>query len=107
MSSLIAVFLVAENAEVLAGFPVRPALVLRGMLYDRDQGRSVWQARIGAPSSLARSFRMIARKAPVNTIGVDGQAVTGRDIPSEHMAAPAAFQANDIIAMNGSPDRDG
>jgi hypothetical protein len=50
---------------------------------------------------------MIARKAPVNTIGVDGQAVTGRDIPSEHMAAPAAFQADDIIAMNGSPDRDG
>jgi len=28
-------------------------------------------------------------------------------MPSEHLAAPAAFEANDIIAMNGSADRHG
>jgi len=28
-------------------------------------------------------------------------------MPFEHLAALAAFQANDIIAMNGLPDRDG
>jgi hypothetical protein len=30
-----------------------------------------------------------------------------RDMPSEHLGAPAAFEADDIIAVNGSPDRDG
>jgi hypothetical protein len=31
--------------------------------------------------------------------------MAGRKMPSKHLAAPAAFQANDIIATDGSPDR--
>jgi hypothetical protein len=33
--------------------------------------------------------------------------MAGSEMASEHLAAPAAFQTNDIIAMNGLPDRDG
>jgi len=33
--------------------------------------------------------------------------MSGREMPSEHLAAPAALQADYIVAMNGSPDRDG
>src|SRR5712691_6052138 len=29
-----------------------------------------------------------------------------RKMASEHLAAPAAFQADDVIAIDGSPDRD-
>jgi hypothetical protein len=32
--------------------------------------------------------------------------MAGSEMPSEHLAAPAAFQANDIIAVNRSTDRD-
>jgi hypothetical protein len=32
--------------------------------------------------------------------------MAGSERPSEHLAAPAAFQANDIIGVNRSPDRD-
>jgi hypothetical protein len=31
--------------------------------------------------------------------------MTGDEMSSEHLTAPAAFQANDIIPMNGSADR--
>jgi len=31
--------------------------------------------------------------------------MAGSDMPPEHLAAPAAFEADDIIAVNGSPDR--
>jgi hypothetical protein len=47
---------------------------------------------------------MITRQAPASTILVHGQSVAGRDMPSEHLAAPAAVQASDIIALDGSPD---
>jgi hypothetical protein len=33
--------------------------------------------------------------------------MTGNEMPPEHLAAQAAFEANDIIAVNGSSDRDG
>jgi hypothetical protein len=57
-STLIAAFPAAEIAvEVLPGFRARPVLVLHGMAYDRDQGQAVWQARIGALNSWARSAR--------------------------------------------------
>ena len=39
------------------------------------------------------------------TILIDAQSMAGREMPLEHLAAPAAFQANDIIAVDGSPDR--
>ena len=29
----------------------------------------------------------------------------GPDVPAEHLPAPAAIQADDVIAVNGSPDR--
>jgi hypothetical protein len=33
--------------------------------------------------------------------------MAGREMPSKHLAAPAAFQAHDIIAVDRSPYRDG
>jgi len=33
--------------------------------------------------------------------------MAGREMAFEHLAAPAAFEADDIIAVNGSTDRDG
>jgi len=50
---------------------------------------------------------MFARQVPASTISLDAQFMSGREMPLEHLAAPAAFQANDVIAMNRSPDRDG
>jgi hypothetical protein len=48
-----AAFPAVEIAVVaLAQYQVRPPPVLRGMLYHRAQGQSVWQSRIGAPNSL-------------------------------------------------------
>ena len=48
---------------------------------------------------------MFPRQVPANTVLIDAQSVSGREMPSEHQAAPAALQANDIIVMNGSTDR--
>jgi hypothetical protein len=48
---------------------------------------------------------MLAWQVPPSTILVGAQSVAGRDMPLEHLAAPAAFQANDIIAVNRSTDR--
>jgi hypothetical protein len=39
---------------VLSGFRARPALALRGMLYDRDQGQSVSSNLNAVPNSRAR-----------------------------------------------------
>jgi hypothetical protein len=50
---------------------------------------------------------MLGKEAPASTILVDAQSMAGRDMPSEHLAAPPTFQTNDIIPVNGSPDRDG
>jgi len=62
----------------------------------------------GPPLRIAgRGHRMVTRQVPASTILVDGQSMAGIEVPSKHLAAPAAFQADDIIAMNGSPDRDG
>jgi hypothetical protein len=47
---------------------------------------------------------MVTGEVPAGTILVDAQSVTRIEIPPEHLAAPAAIQANDKIAMNGSPD---
>ena len=48
---------------------------------------------------------MFTRKGPPRTILVDAQFMAGSKMPPEHLAAPAAFQAHDIIAVNGSTDR--
>jgi hypothetical protein len=47
---------------------------------------------------------MVSGELPAGTILVDAQSMSGREMPSEHLAAPAAFETNDIIAMNGSAD---
>src|SRR2546423_13108518 len=69
-SSLIAIFLVAENAvAVLPGFRVRPALVLRGMPYAPAQGRSVSPDWIAARNSRVRLFDAHARGSSERDIG--------------------------------------
>src|SRR5712692_1220213 len=52
-----------------------------------------------------RSHRMFTRQVPASTILVDAQSMAGRDMPSEHLAAQAAFEADDVIAINRSPNR--
>jgi hypothetical protein len=60
----------------------------------------------GPPIRIAgRGHRMFAGEAPPCSILVNAQSMAGCKMPSEHLAAPAAFQANGIIAMDGSPDR--
>jgi hypothetical protein len=48
---------------------------------------------------------MFTRQVPASTVLLNGQSMAGRQMPSDHQAAPTTFQADDIIAMNGSPDR--
>src|SRR6516162_2502421 len=48
---------------------------------------------------------MVTREVPVSTILVNAQSVAGGEMAFEHLTAPPAFQANDIIAMDRSPDR--
>jgi hypothetical protein len=50
---------------------------------------------------------MVLGKFPASTILVDAQFMSGREMPSEHLAAPAALQADYIVAMDGSPNRHG
>jgi hypothetical protein len=57
MSPWIEVVLVAEIAvAVLVRFLVRPALILRGMHYDRDQGQAVSPDWTGVPNSRTLSL---------------------------------------------------
>jgi hypothetical protein len=48
---------------------------------------------------------MFTDEVPARSILLHRQSMAGREMPSKHLAAPAAFQKNDVIAMNGSPDR--
>ena len=50
---------------------------------------------------------MVSREFPSGAILVDVQPMTGREMPFEDLPAPAAFEANDIIAVNRAPDGDG
>jgi hypothetical protein len=50
---------------------------------------------------------MVTRQAPASAILLHGHPVAGGKMPPEHLAAPATFKANDIIVIDGSPDRDG
>ena len=62
----------------------------------------------GPPLRIAgRGHRMFAGDAPPCSILVNAQPMAGSDMPPEHLAAPAAFEADDIIAVNRSTDRDG
>jgi hypothetical protein len=48
---------------------------------------------------------MLKGQVPSGPILLHGQSMPGDEMPPEHLAAPAAFQANDVIGMNRSPDR--
>jgi hypothetical protein len=50
---------------------------------------------------------MFTRQVPASAILLDAQSMTSREMPSKDLAAPAAFEANHVIAMNGSADRHG
>ena len=50
---------------------------------------------------------MFTGEIPPSAILLHGQSMAGRDMPPEHLAAPPAFEADDIIAVNRSTDRDG
>jgi hypothetical protein len=43
---------------------------------------------------------MLKGEFPASTTLLDAQSVAGSEMPSEHLAAPAAFQADEIIAVN-------
>src|SRR6516165_1508410 len=47
---------------------------------------------------------MLTGEVPACAILLHRQVMAGNEMPSEHLAAPPAFQTNDIIAMDGSPD---
>jgi hypothetical protein len=50
---------------------------------------------------------MVTGEIPASAILLHGQSMAGSEMPLEHLAAPAAFEAHDIIAVNRSPYRDG
>jgi hypothetical protein len=50
---------------------------------------------------------MFTRQVPAGTILVDAQSVAAGKMPPQREAAPSTFKANDIIAINRSPDRHG
>ena len=50
---------------------------------------------------------MLAREFPASTILVDAQSTVTSKMPPERQAAPATFEANDVIGVDRSPDRHG
>src|SRR5271155_3573265 len=54
-----------------------------------------------------RCHWMVTGEVPASTILIYGKSMAGCDMPLEHLASPPAFEADDIIAVNRSPDRDG
>jgi hypothetical protein len=43
---------------------------------------------------------MRTAEVPASTILLDVQTMAGREMPLEHLAAPAAIEADDIIEVN-------
>ena len=50
---------------------------------------------------------MLTGEGPPHAVLLDAQSMAGREMAFEHLAAPAAIETDDIIAVNGLPDRDG
>jgi hypothetical protein len=48
---------------------------------------------------------VIGQQFPTGAIFVNGQPMSGRHMPAEHLPAPTAIQADDMIVVNGSPHR--
>src|SRR4029077_9768383 len=68
------------------------------------QGQSVSPNWTAAPNSRVQSVDPHG-EFPAGAILVDAQFMAGSEMPPEHLGAPAAFQADDIIAVNRSADR--
>jgi hypothetical protein len=47
---------------------------------------------------------MLTGEVPPSAILFHSQSMAGIEMPSEHLAAPATIEADDIIAVNGLPD---
>jgi hypothetical protein len=50
---------------------------------------------------------VIVRQIPPCSILLDGQPMSGPEMAADHFPSPPAFYANDVIAVNGLPDRHG
>ena len=50
---------------------------------------------------------MLTGEGPPPAVLFDAQSMADREMAFEHLAVPATIEADDIIAMNGLPDRDG
>jgi hypothetical protein len=88
----------AAAIAIAAEFRVSRVPVLRGMPYappKADLFRQTGQALRMA----GRSHWMLTRQVPASAILVNAKSMVGREMPSEHLAASAAFQADDIIAV--------
>jgi hypothetical protein len=48
---------------------------------------------------------VIGPELPPCSILLDAQPVSGPKMAADHFPAPTAFYTNDVIALNGSPDR--
>lgn len=98
-------FVGREAVGLLADRLVRRLLVGCGLPSDdRDQGHVFRQP--GSALRLAgRGQRLVSKEFPSGAILVDTQSMTGRKMPFEHLTAPAALEADNIIAVNGATDR--
>ena len=76
------------------------------MPYDHRTRPLFWPARISVPSSPVRSLDVQPTASSKATL-IDAQSMADREMAFEHLAVPATIEADDIIAMNGLPDRDG
>jgi len=105
LSPLIAAFLAAEIAvAVLPRLRLRSASLLHGMPDDPDQAKLFCQT--GSALRIAGcGYRMVGAEVPSRPVLLHRQPMASSEMPSEHLAAPPAFEANDMVAMNGSPDR--
>jgi hypothetical protein len=64
------------------------------------------QCQRGSPFRVGRrNHGVIAGEVPPCSIRIDGQPVGGPKMAADHFPSPPAFDANDVIALNGSPDR--
>jgi hypothetical protein len=74
---------VVPVAFAVSGFSMPPLFSIPCRV---ERVQAVWRARIGVPNSWVRSS--------------DVHAAGSSDMSPEHLTAPAAFEADDIIAVN-------
>ncbi|HKC92772.1 MAG TPA: hypothetical protein VKB81_02000, partial [Nitrospira sp.] len=101
-------FLAVEIAvAALPDFPLPRVPVLRGMPYASAQDRSILPDRSAGQNKRALSSDVHAAGSSEHDIGRPSIRGRSTEMPSDHQAAPAAFETNDIIAVNRPPNRHG